>query len=258
MGGHRAADGPADDPYRARFLGRARPRPGRTDATLLVERDRFVGSGMREDLVLRNLGTEPAGVAVTLAFDADFADVFEVKEDASVVGTRRGARDGRRHPPDPAAADSERSVLAADGAIPSERQLSWRIVVPAHGEWRTTVQVQASVDGDRSADPLSSGVPLEQRTPSAGCALAHSAPQVVTAMWASPLPCGAARGSGALRIHDPEHPEIDVVAAGAPWFMTLFGRDSLLTPGWRCPWTSRSLSGRCRRWLAIQGTAATR
>ena len=28
---------------------------------------------------------------------------------------------------------------------------------------------------------------------------------------------------------DPEHPERPVVAAGAPWFMALFGRDSLLT-----------------------------
>jgi glycogen debranching enzyme len=34
---------------------------------------------------------------------------------------------------------------------------------------------------------------------------------------------------GALRIFDPDHPERAVVAAGAPWFMTLFGRDSLLS-----------------------------
>ena len=32
---------------------------------------------------------------------------------------------------------------------------------------------------------------------------------------------------GALRIEDPDHPDRVVVAAGAPWFMTLFGRDSL-------------------------------
>jgi glycogen debranching enzyme len=41
-----------------------------------------------------------------------------------------------------------------------------------------------------------------------------------------------ARGAedlGALRMFDPEHPERAVVAAGAPWFMTLFGRDSLFT-----------------------------
>ena len=32
---------------------------------------------------------------------------------------------------------------------------------------------------------------------------------------------------GALRIEDPDHPERIVVAAGVPWFMALFGRDSL-------------------------------
>ena len=34
---------------------------------------------------------------------------------------------------------------------------------------------------------------------------------------------------GALRMFDPEYPERTVIAAGAPWFMTVFGRDSLLT-----------------------------
>jgi glycogen debranching enzyme len=36
---------------------------------------------------------------------------------------------------------------------------------------------------------------------------------------------------GALRIFHPADPERTVVTAGAPWFMTLFGRDALLT-GW--------------------------
>jgi glycogen debranching enzyme len=39
----------------------------------------------------------------------------------------------------------------------------------------------------------------------------------------------SAEDLGALRIFDPDYPERAVVAAGAPWFMTLFGRDSLLT-----------------------------
>jgi glycogen debranching enzyme len=34
---------------------------------------------------------------------------------------------------------------------------------------------------------------------------------------------------GALRIVDPDHPDRMVAAAGAPWFMALFGRDSLLS-----------------------------
>ena len=34
---------------------------------------------------------------------------------------------------------------------------------------------------------------------------------------------------GAFRIFDPDHPTVPIIAAGAPWFMTVFGRDSLLT-----------------------------
>ncbi len=37
------------------------------------------------------------------------------------------------------------------------------------------------------------------------------------------------RTSAPCRIFDPDYPERVVVAAGAPWFMTVFGRDSLLT-----------------------------
>lgn len=39
----------------------------------------------------------------------------------------------------------------------------------------------------------------------------------------------SAEDLGALRIFDPDFPERVVVAAGAPWFMTVFGRDSLLS-----------------------------
>jgi glycogen debranching enzyme len=39
----------------------------------------------------------------------------------------------------------------------------------------------------------------------------------------------SAEDLGALRIFDPDYPERAVMAAGAPWFMTLFGRDSLIT-----------------------------
>jgi glycogen debranching enzyme len=70
----------AEEPYHGTFVGRARPRAGLADSTLLVERQRFVGAGMREDIVLRNLGREAAACTLTLRVEADFADLFEVKE----------------------------------------------------------------------------------------------------------------------------------------------------------------------------------
>ena len=65
--------------YHATFVGRARPRPGQAESTLLVERHRFIGAGMREDVVLSNLGGEPAACTVTIRAGADFADLFDVK-----------------------------------------------------------------------------------------------------------------------------------------------------------------------------------
>jgi glycogen debranching enzyme len=54
----------------------------------------------------------------------------------------------------------------------------------------------------------------------------------VTGDWAfnRALEVGS-RDLGSLQIEDPTQPGFPILAAGAPWFMALFGRDSLLT-GW--------------------------
>src|SRR2546421_4131489 len=67
------------DPFSATFALRTRPRPGRADSPLMLFRHRYVGRGMREDLVVRNYGEEPAYCSIELLFKADFADLFEVK-----------------------------------------------------------------------------------------------------------------------------------------------------------------------------------
>ena len=43
-------------------------------------RRRYVGDGMREDITLRNTAARTVRCALELAADADFADLFEVKE----------------------------------------------------------------------------------------------------------------------------------------------------------------------------------
>ena len=46
----------------------------------MVFRSRYVGQGMREDLQIRNFGAEPTACQVEGFVDADFADLFAVKE----------------------------------------------------------------------------------------------------------------------------------------------------------------------------------
>ena len=84
-----------------------------------------------------------------------------------------------------------------------------------------------------------------------------SAPQVVTADVGLAL---ALRRSlddlATLRIHDPDHPEIDVVAAGAPWFMTLFGRDSILASYMALPLDQSLAIGALQTLARYQGTGS--
>src|SRR3954452_14554530 len=75
-----ALEAEAVDPFSATYVLRSRPRPGRADSPLLVFRHRYVGRGMREDIVIRNYGDEPSYCSVELLFDTDFADLFHVKE----------------------------------------------------------------------------------------------------------------------------------------------------------------------------------
>ena len=46
----------------------------------MVFRRRYVGQGMREDVVIRNFGDEPTFCSLELFVDSDFADLFAVKE----------------------------------------------------------------------------------------------------------------------------------------------------------------------------------
>ena len=68
------------EPYRALFAGRV-PRPdGHADSPLIVERLREVSEGISEQITLRNYASAPAECVLSLKVDADFADLFEVKE----------------------------------------------------------------------------------------------------------------------------------------------------------------------------------
>jgi glycogen debranching enzyme len=224
------------EPFHATFVGRTSPAESVADSTMLVLRTRFVGDGMREDVVLHNLGAEPAGVTVTVVADVDFADLFAVKEGrahmphglgvdigaASLTFTRTGAE------------DTCSAVITATGdPTVTAGRFTFRTVVPARSQWSTCFAVEASTGGRRLRPRHSCNEPIEASAPARRLqAWRLSNPRITTADngLATSVRVGA-RDLGALQIEDPRHPGCPVVAAGAPWFMALFGRDSLLT-GW--------------------------
>ncbi len=58
----------------------------------------------------------------------------------------------------------------------------------------------------------------------------------------------------ALRLHDPRNPDDVVIAAGAPWYMTLFGRDSILTSLMLLPFDPGVALSTARVLARLQGT----
>jgi glycogen debranching enzyme len=222
-------------PFSAGVLGRSRPAPGRADSTLLVFRHRYVGRGMREDIVLRNAAIEPAAITLTLLLAADFAHLFEVKDDRiKPRGETRLSTYGPTLKFDFSWRGLKRGVtvtLNTEEASAAEDAITARLVVPARSEWRACLQVTTEMDSG----------PVE---PSYRCGQAPdtAAPLHRLHQWRESTPlihCENAgfnrtlrtteEDLGSLRIFDPEFPDQAVVAAGAPWFMTLFGRDSLIT-----------------------------
>ncbi|WP_127129177.1 glycogen debranching N-terminal domain-containing protein [Georgenia sp. SYP-B2076] len=222
-----------EDTYKATFVGRARPLTGLADSTLLVERHRFVGAGMREDLVLRNLGREATACQVTVRLEADFGDLFEVKQGrprdrghhsvAHDDGVIRLRRDWHEH--------SHEVRIIAPGATTGSDHLTYRALVPARGMWCTTIQVAPVVDGEEPPQSFPQGQAIEETA----AALRRRAwlgatPRIDVPDEAVRTTLARSTGDlGALQIQDPARPELPVVAAGAPWFMALFGRDSIIT-----------------------------
>ncbi len=221
-------------PFAATFVCRGKPHPGQSDSTILVERSRYVGNGMREDIVLRNLGRELATCSIAFELDADFAHIFEVKEN-------RVQPRGRR------AVEVKSSVMAfsyvdgkvtrgLDVAFPEEAEVTppfakLDVDIAAGEEWRASLEFRLVVDGE-PVELLYSGDDLDS----------DSAPVERLRAWEETTPRvrtehnqldatfrQSAADLGALQIVDPEHSDRAVFAAGAPWFMTLFGRDSLIT-----------------------------
>lgn len=236
LNGHRLEPLSVDvrTPFHAAFIGRSAPAAGQADADIVVFRHRHVGQGMRERIVISNHGLAAVPVTLELSCDVDFADLFEVKESRVV---RRGSHartiDGsvlrfeHRH-------DGLRKQVAVRTSPPASAEpgmLVWHGEVAAQGTWELCVEVRTALNGAPVEPRFTCGAPDAETVPARRLATWHARlPTVRTDNL--PLAETMARSAedlGALRIFDPDHPELAILAAGAPWFMTVFGRDSLLT-----------------------------
>ncbi|HKH25009.1 MAG TPA: glycogen debranching N-terminal domain-containing protein [Acidimicrobiales bacterium] len=237
-------------PFAASFVGRT------ADRAFLVFRDLWIGRGLRVDIRLRNL-TDQAGVAQVCAWvGTDLADLFTVKAGRSGLShVTRGARDGHLAF---VTDDGERGLIVrgTDGLATAGDALRWRAAVAPRDEWATCLELSATRGGGEVIPRHRCGQPTHLAVPTAR-----------QEQWLRDLPdlrgdvFGLSRAFrragddiGGLRLFDPQHPDEPVIAAGAPWYMTLFGRDSILT-SWMALLLDSDLGAATARTLArLQGT----
>ncbi|MFL6099751.1 MAG: glycogen debranching N-terminal domain-containing protein [Actinomycetales bacterium] len=253
------------EPYRATFVGRLPRRSGRTDTNLLVERERLVGNGIREDLRIRNPGAEAAACRVSVAVEADFADLFEVKDGRIQARGERAsdASDGRLVLEHSWRGSRRGAVVEVPGAssvtavsrTQSAGVVQYDVVVPPRGAWSVSLVVRPVLDGEE----IEASFPLDRP-------LKESLPARRLQQWNMTTPIATTgheglqqvlrrsqQDLGSLRIFDKDDPSMAAVAAGAPWFMALFGRDSLLTAAMALPVDRRLALGTLRTLARHQG-----
>jgi glycogen debranching enzyme len=222
------------DPFSASFVLRDHPQRGRADSHLVIFRHRYVGRGMREDIVVRNFGEEPAFCAIELSLNCDFANLFEVKEGrVERTGELRLEADRTRLTFTYRRGGFRRGTYVDFSTAPkiNGNIASYELIIPSRGQWSTCLQVTPVIDATPVEPRYRCEVPVDRATP---------VERLAAWRWSLPiiacdhdtfgeLLARSTEDLAALRMFDPDHPDRAVVAAGAPWFMTLFGRDSLLT-----------------------------
>ena len=205
------------------------------DSKLSVIRERAVGNGFHEELTILNHDEKPVSLVVRVDAGCDFADLFEVKDALQKKGhyyTRRAGRQlvlgyeretFRR----------ETTITASTRVTVDEEGLTFKVRIPAHGSWTTDLDVVTAhgaggtyvrpkyTRGEKRARP-SMEVSLERWLAGAPRLECDSDP--LRATYRRSLVDLAA-----LRFSPPIAGGRSLPAAGLPWFMTMFGRDSIFT-----------------------------
>jgi len=207
------------------------------DADLSIIRTREVGDGFHESLRILNHKAEPVDVDVRIAAAADFADLFEVKDALAKKGERytRVERDrlvfGYRR--ETFVRETSISSSAPETML-TEDGLHFSVHIDPHGEWTTDIDVLIFLNADTSASVASAPASarlarrpeMQQRLDD----LLQTTPRLVCT-WdvAERIYRRSLVDLAALRFFPRVTPGGALPAAGLPWFMAIFGRDSLLT-----------------------------
>ncbi|HSM80759.1 MAG TPA: amylo-alpha-1,6-glucosidase [Nodosilinea sp.] len=222
--------------------------------TIGIQRDLVLQGGLFEELALTNYSTRPVAFELSLSFDADFADLFEIRGRVrQQTGTLlRSIRLGESTTPPQAlfneglmTGDGDELTLAYQGVdqLLMESRIQfyqrppdqvkgytaiWRVALQPHGTEVLGYRLQPFLDGSPTSTV---GLP-------ATLSQAVAAETMEEQQWREGVTCIRTDNRALNQII--ERAEQDtyllgqtfgdgkILSAGIPWFATLFGRDSLI------------------------------
>jgi len=250
--------------YQARFFLVAGGGEVYVDAKLSVIRERLVSDGFREDVTILNHDGKAVDLTVRVEAGCDFADLFEVKDALAKKGTyysriENGSlllgytRESFKR---------QTSISASTPAHVDGRGLTFDVHLEPKQEWATQLKVTPNVilltgravpltpeELRREAGVETPSVPQDLRN------WLEQAPRL-ECDW-DPLRHTYQRSLedlAALRYTPMAGMGQNLPAAGLPWFMTIFGRDSILTSLQALPFQPELATTTLRILAAMQGT----
>jgi len=225
--------------FTAAHYARNAPTDNLEADTVSVSRERFIGAaGLTERIVLRNEGMATVEFPVELELGSDFADILSVKSyDFSFGDPAHAARLPAERAPEAVSPNSLRIeddegyttlVTFSRELEATPRGARYDLVLPQHGRWELTVEVSFPTDGDYARPVPTFGSELEHVRASLQ-AFKLRVPRLATddddlrhCYHRSLADLASLRIRGLDGIGE-------LPAAGMPWFMTVFGRDTLIT-----------------------------
>jgi glycogen debranching enzyme len=246
-----------DDAEMATFVGRC-VLTGVSEGNLLVVRRRHIGSVWHEQVEIRNFSPGALTLVVELEVGADFADVFAVKEGRqdlegqhSVEVLESGLAFSWR-----LGEINRKAELSASGP-PSQLSIQgfrWTAEIPSGDTWSVGLDLSVAV-GERwitrrhHHHPDTPGAARRNRLWMTERPRLRSTDGRLAEAFATSI-----EDLAALRLHDQAGERRPVLAAGAPWYMALFGRDALIASYMALPIDRDLALGVLQALAELQGT----
>jgi glycogen debranching enzyme len=231
-------------------------------SSIAIQLDRTVSGGVHEDYDLMSYANRPVALTLEVEIDSDFADIFDVKIHQLV---RRGQLNSRWYRTAGELRTSYQNgdfkrqlVVAVEKAGSPPQFANGRLVfvVRLHPKerWHVCLKWLPITAQGRRPTTLPCNAVIEHGAAVGAGALPkvaiETSNEIVRRSWDQ-----AVRDMEALRLEDPSSGKgVFIAAAGVPWFVTLFGRDSLVVAMQGISGYPEFAQGALRRLSELQAT----